>query len=92
MFCELVTLRAGDAGKSFKNLGLVTLPSFTDPPNRLFGRTVDYFRALAGFPSRPDAWGDRWLRTIAGALSGTDWNEFWIILVKRAEARCRIDE
>jgi hypothetical protein len=45
-----------------------------------------------GFPSRPGAWGDRWVRTIAGLIVGSDWNEFSVFLVKRAEAGCRSDE
>jgi hypothetical protein len=34
-FCPLVTWHADGAGKSFKNLGLRALPSFTHLPNRL---------------------------------------------------------
>jgi hypothetical protein len=32
-FCQPVTLRANGERKSFKILGGVALPSFTDPPN-----------------------------------------------------------
>jgi len=33
-FCALVTWRAAAEGKSFKNLGVRALPSFTHLPNR----------------------------------------------------------
>jgi hypothetical protein len=36
----------GGADKNFENLGAKELPTFTDPPNRLFQRTVPYFDTL----------------------------------------------
>jgi hypothetical protein len=88
----LASLRAGGADKNFENFSAEALPNFTDPPNRLFDRTLGVLERIAALEISFWDLARLLVSDDRTANSANDPYEFWIILVKRAEAGCRIDE